>query len=421
MDWDNIERRSLLKGLYLSAIGSFVPLLSFDEKPPRKPTSDDVDTDIKITRIRFYEAPSRPMVNQSAHVVTIETDAGITGVGEGGTAYLVDQMAKLLIGQNPFHTEKLWQLMYRGHFYPPGREKIHALGALDMALWDIKGKVLDVPISLLLGGKARKYCECYTTAYPFQGALKDKARAAMDDGFRAFRYSVTGPPNRGTAYNSHQAVRQTAQDCKEIRMGVGENGDWCIDYHTRLDLPDAIRLSTLIEDLEPYFVEDLVRSENKRTYETLRQMVKVPIAVGEQFGDRWDIAEFIERDLIDYSRVSLPNAGGITEFQKIAAMCEAHYIGLVPHFTGPISTAALVHCCAPFSGPVLMEMLGKEKKDLAHLPESFDFHDGKMWPNERPGLGVTLDTTPLKLIGETTEYTEGVPQYFRADGSFTNW
>ena len=90
---------------------------------------------------------------------------------------------------------------------------------------------------------------------------------------------------------------------------------------------DAIRLSSLIEDLEPYFVEDLVRSEYPGIYGKIRDQVKVPIAVGEQFGDRWDINELIEKDLIDYSRVSLPNVGGITEYQKIAALCETHYVG----------------------------------------------------------------------------------------------
>ena len=139
----------------------------------------DILDDIKITRIRFYQAPSRSMVNQSAHVVTIETDAGITGIGEGGTAFLVSQMAGLLIGQNPLMVERLWQIMYRGHFYPPGREKVHALGALDLALWDIKGKVLDIPVYHLLRGKARNYIECYTTAFPYEGSAGDRAKAAI--------------------------------------------------------------------------------------------------------------------------------------------------------------------------------------------------------------------------------------------------
>ncbi|MGH9672274.1 MAG: mandelate racemase/muconate lactonizing enzyme family protein, partial [Bryobacteraceae bacterium] len=98
---------------------------------------------MRITRVRYYESPaSRPIFNQSAHVVTVETDAGITGIGEGGSRDTVTQCAALLIGQDPTRIEHLWQYMYRAYFYPPGREKVHALGALDMALWDIKAKAL---------------------------------------------------------------------------------------------------------------------------------------------------------------------------------------------------------------------------------------------------------------------------------------
>jgi L-alanine-DL-glutamate epimerase-like enolase superfamily enzyme len=386
------------------------------EKGPKS----EVAEDLKITRVRFYKAPSRSMVNQSMHIVTVETDKGITGIGEGGTAFLVSQMAGLIIGKNPLRNEFLWQLMYRGHFYPPGREKIHALGAIDLALWDIKGKVLGVPVHMLLGGKARNHVECYTTAFPAKGTLEEKARAAMDAGFRAYRTGAADP-RKGKPFNPHHAVSDTLRNCEAIRKGVGDDGDWCIDYHTRLDFNDAVRLSSLIEDLEPYFVEDLIRSENKSMYKTVREQVKVPIAVGEHFGDRWDIGELIEQNWLDYSRVSLPNAGGITEFVKLAALCEMHYVGLVPHFTGPVATAALAHACAPHSGPVMMEILGAGKPDLPHLPKCYDFRDGKLWPNERPGLGVELDTSTLELEAEVTEYQEGVPQLYRQDGSFTNW
>ena len=384
-----------------------------------KRSADELNN-LKITRVRFYEAPSRSMVNQSAHVVTIETDKGITGIGEGGTAFLVEQLGGLLIGKNPLHIEKLWNIMYRGHFYPPGREKIHALGALDLALWDIKGKVLGVPIHMLIGGQARDYVECYSTSFKHEGSPGEKAKACIDHGFRAYRVSVADP-RQGDTFNTNQAIRDTHKMCNEIRKSIGPVADWCIDFHTRLDFNDAIRLSTLIEDLEPYFVEDLVRSEYPGMYRQLRAQVKIPIAVGEQFGDRWDFNELIENDLIDYSRASLPNVGGITEYLKIAALCETHYIGQIPHFTGPIATAALVHTSVVYSGPVLMEMLGNKKPDLKHLPESYDLEGGKMYPNDRPGLGVILDTKPLKLIGEATEYKEGVTQYFREDGSFTNW
>jgi L-alanine-DL-glutamate epimerase-like enolase superfamily enzyme len=125
--------------------------------------------------------------------------------------------------------------------------------------------------------------------------------------------------------------------------------------------------------------------------------------------------------LIDYSRVTLPNAGGITEFKKIAALCETHYVGLIPHFTGPISTTALVHACGTAPGPVMMEMRGDGPADLPYLPESMDFRDGKLWPNERPGLGVTFLPDQATLLEEVTEANEPIPKFRRPDGSVTNW
>ena len=376
---------------------------------------------MKITRIRFYLSPiSRPIFNQSFHIVTVETDQGITGIGEGGSRDTIEQCAGLLIGEDPTRIEHLWQLMYRGHFYPPGREKIHALGALDVALWDIKGKALGVPVYELLGGLTRDCVECYSTGFPRQGSLKETARACIEAGFRAFRTSVADP-GKDKPFVANHIVRTTYERCREIREGVGTDGDWAIDYHTRLDFPDAVRLSTLIEPLEPLFCEDLVRSENKGVYRQLRPQVKVPIAVGEHFGDRWEINELIENRLIDYSRVSIPNAGGITEMKKLAALCETHYVGLVPHFTGPLSEAALVHVLASSPGLALMEMTGAGPKDVPYLPRHFDFKNGKMWPNRRPGIGVEFDPSRVKMVAEITEHSQPIRVFRRSDGSITNW
>ena len=388
---------------------------------PSKLSAANSPVPMKITRVRFYHNSKSPEhFNQSFNIVTVETDQGVTGIGEGGSRETVSQCAAMIIGEDPFRIEHLWQMMFRGYFYPAGREKLDALGALDLALWDIKGKVLGVPVYELLGGLARDHIECYSTGFPSHGNLKETARACLEAGFRAFRYATADPP-QGESFNSHQMVRKTYEDCVEIREGVGKGGDWALDYHTRLDFPDAVRLSTLIEPLEPYFAEDLIRSENPEVYKELRAHVKVPIAVGEQFGSRWDVNGLIEQQLIDYARVTLPNVGGITEYMKILALCETHYVGLIPHFTGPVSEAALVHTCGMFSGPVLMEMVGEGKTSYPHLPECYDFHNGKMWPNRRPGLGVTLDTKPLELTAEITERSRPIPMFHRPDGSITNW
>lgn len=380
----------------------------------------------KITRIRYFKTPTdaagrpnirQPLFNQSTHVVLVETDAGLVGVGEGGAPDTMEQCSGLLIGQDPFRTDRLWQTMYRAYFYPAGREKVHALGALDLALWDLKAKALGVPVYQLLGGRSRDYVECYATGFPHQGPPREVARACIEAGFRAYRISTRGTP----VYDRFEDVNRTYELCKQVREGAGKDGGWCIDFHTQLDMPDAVALANMIEPLRPYFVEDLVRSENPGVYRTLRHQVKVPIAVGEQFGPKWEWNELIQNHLTDYARVTIPNVGGITEFMKIAALCEAHYVGLVPHFTGPISEAAMVHCSAVFSGPVLMELVNGGAREWPYLKQGYDFRQGKLWPNERPGLGVEVDTSKLQHIADYTEAYAMMPILKRPDGSYTNW
>jgi L-alanine-DL-glutamate epimerase-like enolase superfamily enzyme len=383
---------------------------------------------MKITRVRAYAPPNpNPLFNQADTVVTIETDAGITGIGEGGFTDTLRQCAGRLIGQDPQYIERLWQDMTRSFFYPPGREKEHALGALDMALWDIRGKVLKLPVHQILGGAARNYCECYNTAGIIPGVkpgmgVKERAALTIAAGYRAFRMDAASLSRGDAVYNTRERVLQVFEDCQQAREGVGKNGDFCVDFHQRFDLIDSVRCASLIEPLAPLFIEDPVRTEVfDQDLPKMRQMSKVPIAAGEEWGNKWDFNRLVENHEIDYVRATLPNVGGITEMMKIAALCETHFVGIVPHFTGPIATAALVNCLSTFSGPVLMEY-NFQGKTLPHLPVCLDFKEGKLYPNERPGLGVELDMKPLTQLLEVTKYdTNRAQTYFRPDGSITNW
>ena len=228
-------------------------------------------------------------------------------------------------------------------------------------------------------------------SFPRQGDERETARACVEFGFRVYRTQVTG----GRIFDRFEEVPRTYEQCKLAREGAGKDGAWAVDYHTRLDMSDAITLSNMIEPLRPYFVEDLIRTENPDIYRTLRGQVKVPIAVGEQYGNRWDINELVENHLIDYARVTVPNTGGITEFLKIANICETHFVGLIPHFTGPISEAAMVHLCGIFPGTALMEMLGRGDRSWPYVLQGYDFRKGRMYPVARPGLGVEVDTKQL--------------------------
>ena len=301
---------------------------------------------MKITRVRAYLPPNpNPLFNQSDVVVTIETDAGITGIGEGGVKDTLAPSAGRLIGRDPQYIERLWQDMNRAFFYPAGRERTDAIGALDLALWDIKGKVQGLPVHQLLGGMVRNYIECYNTAGVIPGVtpgmgIKDRARLTIDAGYRAFRFGAMDLPIN-TTFNTRERINHLRDECAQARDGVGKDGDWAIDFHQRFDLPDAIRGCNAIEDLAPFFVEDPVRTEAfQQDLPILRSKVNVPLAAGEEWGNRWDFNKLVEDHSIDFVRATLPNVGGITEMMKVAALCETHFIGIVPHFTGPIATAA---------------------------------------------------------------------------------
>jgi L-alanine-DL-glutamate epimerase-like enolase superfamily enzyme len=382
----------------------------------------DIHSGIKITKISHYRDPEylKPTFAQARDIVVVETNAGITGIGEGGSKEMIQNCAEMLIGEDPFRIEHLWQKVYRQYFYPSGRERLHAMGGLDMALWDIKGKYFKTPIYELLGGLTRNYLPCYSTGFPDQGSVKETARACIDAGFYAYR---VGTVSDGPVFDSHKFLDENYRFYEQVREGVGEKGQWCTDFHTRFDTAEAVTMARMIEPLKPLFVEDLIRSENPGVYRALRDRINVPIAVGEHFGDRWDINELIEENLIDHSRVTLPNVGGITEMKKIAALCETHYVGMIPHFTGPISTAALVHVLASSSGFVMTELTKDGPAEISYLNDDYlSFKNGKLYPNERPGLGIEFKPEKIELVNVITKGSAyDHPVFERGDGSITNW
>jgi L-alanine-DL-glutamate epimerase-like enolase superfamily enzyme len=382
---------------------------------------------LKIKKFRYNAAPgyTKPLFNQARGIVEIETDGGIIGIGEGGTKDTIEQCAQMIIGADPFRIEHIWQLLYRGMFYPPGREKLHAVGAIEMALQDIKGKALNVPVYELLGGATREYIDCYATGYSPSKATseEDRARDCIAAGFRTYRIGPTGG-NGEERFDFYNNAKSTIEFSKRIDAAVGGSGNWAIDLHTRFDTVEAIKICDELQKLEPYFVEDIIRSENPGVYKTIRQMTKVPIAVGEQFGDRWDINELIENRLIDYSRVTLPNAGGLTELKKIASMAETHYVGMIPHFCGPLSTAALVHVLGS-SSPTrcMIEIAGGVVERPVYFNEDYIlFNKGKLALNPKPGLGVKFDPKKADFLFEVTSNTKYPHPVLQApDGSIHNW
>jgi galactonate dehydratase len=398
----------------------------------------------KVTKIRVFYPPNydrngAQVFPQSNMVVLVDTDAGITGIGQGGSPDTVRNVARSVIGRNAFDTEMIWQAVYMDGFYAPGKERLHALGAIDIALWDIKGKALNAPLYQLFGGKAREHIELYATSGLPQGlvspteaaamSLKDRAAATMAAGYRVFRVDSdivpTGAPpgarsGRGTAFDSRSHIRLIGQAVEQMRDGVGPDGNWMIDLHQKFDFHEAVEVCKLMEPYRPFCVEDPVREEQFRTQiPKLRLLTSVPLAPGEEWGTRSEFSPLVEQRDIDFARASLPNVGGITEMLKIMALCDTHKVGIVPHFTGPIATVGHMHTMMAFPGQVLMEY-NQGERPVPYMPEFLECRNGKVWPNDRPGLGVSVDEKQLTFVEAMTESAPGSTQR-RLDGSLTHW
>src|SRR4051812_44587483 len=447
-----MDRRVFTKGLAAALALPSAAIKAFGAKLPVN----------RVTKIRCYYPPNYQANGpqafpQSNMVVLVDTEAGITGIGQGGSPDTVRNMARSVIGKNAFDTEFIWQHGFMDGFYSPGKERLHALGAIDLALWDIKGKALETPLYELFGGKARQHIELYATNGVPQGAvpqadllrmsLKERAAATMAAGYRVFRVDSAirptpagGPPaggrggaGRGAAspdapvgvggrgtFNSRSRIREIAEAAAQIREGVGPDGDWMIDLHQSFDFAESVEVCNRIAPARPFCAEDPLREEQFRTQlPKLRLMTPIPLAAGEEWGTRADFAPLVEQRDIDFARASLPNVGGITEMLKIMALCDLHKVGIVPHFTGPIATVGHMHTMMAFPGQVLMEY-NQGERPVPYLPNFLDFRNGKVWPNDRPGLGVTIDEKQLTFIEAMTEAASG-PTYLRPDGSPSHW
>lgn len=419
-----------------------------------------------VTRIRTfyppnYNANGPQAFPQSNMVVLVDTEEGITGIGQGGSPDTVRNMARSVVGKNAFDTEFIWQHGYMDGFYSPGKERLHALGAIDLALWDIKAKALDAPLYELFGGQAREHIELYATnGVPpglvpqnelFQMSLTERAAATMAAGYRVYRVDGSirptapgGPQGRGAGrggggrgaagqgagggrgvggrgtFNSRSRIPEIGEAAAQIREGVGPDGDWMIDLHQSFDFHESVEVCNLIEPMRPFCVEDPLREEQFRTQiPKLRLMTTVPLAPGEEWGTRAEFSPLVEQRDIDFARASLPNVGGITEMLKIMALCDLHKVGIIPHFTGPIATAGHLQTMMAFPGQVLMEF-NLHDRPVPYLPDFLEFRDGKVWANDRPGLGLTIDEAQLTFIEEMSEAAPG-PTYLRPDGSPTHW
>ena len=357
--------------------------------------------------------------------VTVDTDAGIAGVGESGltgrelaVAGAVQHLAPLLIGEDPRRIEHLWQLMARGGFFPAMGATAAALSAIDIALWDIRGKVLGVPVYDLLGGLSRDRVVCYPHNNELGvEPLVESARRTWEEGWKFVRW---GLPPHGEVLEPRRSIRTALQQCEALRVALGDDVELCLDVHTRLDPADSITLMRALEPYRPFFIEDPVRAEDMNALQRVRRQTAVPIAVGEQFYSKWQFRQVIEEDLTDYARVDVCLAGGITEAKKIAAMAEAHHIKLATHNPlGPVATAACLHLNLACPNVGVQEQPRRPGTTLTDVvPVQMDWQDGSLLTPTRPGLGVEFDREAARA--HPFRLTEP-PHLRRVDGSLTNW
>ena len=389
---------------------------------------------LSVTSLRLFHSPDMKIASVRTCVVgdvrpflfvIVETDRGIQGLGEAGVTWreqavagYIEALIPSLIGQDPRRIEHLWQVMLRCGFFPGGRIGAAAISAVDIALWDIKAKSLGVPVYELLGGLVRERVACYPhVADNNLEAMVDQCRELVAQGWRYVRFNL---PSRDELLEPRQSVRDGVALVKGVREAVGPEIGIIIDAHTRLDPVDAVSLCRQLEPLDPFFVEDPVRCENAAAIGRLRRHTAAPIAMGEQYATKWEFREPIENDWIDYCRLDLCIAGGLTEARKIAAWCETHYIAMAPHNPlGPISTAACLHLDLATSNFAVQECArvpGDVLEDL--FPTQVPFQDGWMLPPTAPGLGVEFNEA---AVSRYPANRGDCPRLRRADGAFTNW
>ena len=373
-------------------------------------------------------------------IIKIETDEGISGWGESGligrelaVMGALRHYRELIVGKNPFNIGAIWQDLYRSQYFEGGRVLTAAISAIDIALHDIKGKALGVPVYQLLGGKHRDWVPLFATTHaPMGPKLLEDASLLIGQGWNIIRTTMHSPPELNevgeNVYEPWESIGPTAHWLNKLREALGSLAVIGIDYHHRLSVAEAASFCQKLGRDTLDFLEEPIRDENPEAYEALRRMTHVPFAIGEEFSSKWQFLPYIERGITNYARVDVCNVGGLTEAMKVAGWAEAHYIDLMPHNPlGPICTAATAHLAAAVPNFAFLEIRQSPT-------EQSGFYDERLFPvqhervgprliiSDRPGLGVEFDehagaheefVPDLRL--ERTRYMR------RRDGSLTNW
>lgn len=401
---------------------------------------------MKITKAYLsITSPGRNFVT-----LRIETDEGIYGLGDATlngrelavASYLTDHVIPCIVGRDPFQTEDIWQYLYRGAYWRRGPVTMAAIGAVDVALWDIKGKALNTPVYNLLGGKSREGVRVYAHANgkDIDHALEDVARQ-KELGYKAIRVqsgfagSATYGVAKGTGryepaepglpseheWATETYLRHAPKLFAKVREVFGEELHLLHDCHHRLTPIEAGRLGRELEPFHLFWLEDPTPAELQEGFRIIREHTTTPIAVGEVFNSIWDAHDLIRNQWIDYIRMTVVHAGGITHMKKVADFAELYHVRTACHGAtdlSPVCMAAALHFGTAIHNFGIQEHMPHTDQTDAVFPHNYCFRDGLMFPGDAPGLGVDLDE---ELAARYPYQRAYLPVNRKMDGTLTDW
>ena len=396
---------------FLEATAVVLPAEAAAGEQPRQPPIRAREP-LKITKLETLLVKPRWLF------LKVHTNAGIVGLGEPileGRANTciaaVREIEPYLVGKDPRQVVHHWQAIYRHAFYRGGPILTSALSGIDMALWDIKGKALGVPVYELLGGPTRRKVRVYAHA-----RTAAEIKKLIGRGFTAFK---TGPAKRRASryVETPAAVRYAADRFGELRKAAGDDIDIAIDFHGAISPALAKVLIKALEPYSPMFIEEPINCQNHDIMAEIARGTHLPIATGERVFTKWGFREVLEKKAATILQPDLCHAGGITEVRLIAGMAEAYYAGIAPHNPlGPISLAAGIQLAASIPNFLCQEQVSLGE---GYLKQPFVVRKGYVDVPTGPGLGIELDEKALaKQIGHTWRNRE---TYDEDDGSVVDW
>lgn len=337
--------------------------------------------------------------------VKVLTDEGVHGVGEATlehreltVAQAVKELERTLLGLDPRNIEAIWHQVYRDAYWRGGPVLMSALSGVEMALWDIKGKVLGVPVWQLLGGKVRDVVPCYANGW-FAPArtpaeFAEKAQQAVAAGFRGLKWDPFG-----SAYLEidKRGLRDALACIEAVVAAVGPMVDILIEGHGRFNVPTAVRIAHALEDFDIHWFEEPIPPDSLDALAEVKRRSRVPIAAGERLYSRWDYQRFFAARCADYAQPDVSHVGGIMEVKKIAAQAEANHLAICPHNpSGPVANAASLQLAACIPNFTVLETMSADVPHRRLLStERIVFADGCMKIPDGPGLGIDLHEEAL--------------------------